>query len=130
MKNGPIRMVRSGDFLVALLILFVGYWLFGGFNHPASGEGKTALIQINNSIEYELDLNKNQIIDLKEFSSPVRVRIRNNSIRIIQNDCEQKICIKMGSISEPGQMIVCVPKKILIFIPLGKNERRINAITG
>ena len=34
----------------------------------------------------------------------------------------------MGAISEPGQMIVCVPKKILIFIPVGKNEHKIEAM--
>ena len=129
MKTDSIRLIKPGDILLALLLILSGYWLLGGFNSSAE-EGKTALIQLDNSVEYELDLGKQQVIDLNEFTPPVRVRIRNNSIRIIQNDCEQKICIKMGAISEPGQMIVCVPKKILIFIPSGNNEHRINAITG
>jgi hypothetical protein len=129
MKTDSIRLVKPGDIFVALSLILAGYWLLAGFK-PSAGEGKTALIQVNNSIEYELDLGREKLIDLNEFSPPVRVQILDNSIRIIQNDCEQKICIKMGAISEPGQMIVCVPKKILIFIPIGNNEHRINAITG
>jgi len=129
MKTYSIRLVKPGDILLAFLLILAGYWLLGGFVSPAD-EGKTALIQLDNSVEYELDLSREKLIDLNEFSPPVRVQIRNNSIRIIQNDCEQKLCIKMGAISEPGQMIVCVPKRILIFIPIGNNEHRINAITG
>lgn len=129
MKTDSIRLVKPGDILLAFLLILAGYLLLGGFGSPAD-EGKTALIQLDNSVEYELDLSREKLIDLNEFSPPVRVQIRNNSIRIIQNDCEQKLCIKMGAISEPGQMIVCVPKRILIFIPIGNNEHRINAITG
>ena len=123
------RLFRAGDILLGMLLLLAGYWVFGGTS-PATAKGKAALIQMDNSIEYEVDLKKDQIIDLKEFSPAVRVQVTKGTIRVIQNDCEQKICIKMGAISEPGQMIVCVPKKILIFIPVGKNEHKIEAITG
>jgi len=129
MKTGLIRLFKSGDIFLAMFLLFAGYWLFGGFN-PADTLGSSALIQLDNSIEYEVDLKKDQIIDLDEFTPPVQVQVQNNSIRITQNDCAQKICIKMGSISEPGKMIVCVPKKILIFMPVRNDGRGIKAITG
>lgn len=129
MKNNPAKMFKSGDILLVMILLLVGYWLFGGFN-PAGAKSQTALIQLDNSIAYEVDLRKDQVISLDEFSPPVQVRVQNNAIRITQNDCAQKICIKMGAISEPGQMIVCVPKKILIFIPVGNDKGRIKATTG
>lgn len=129
MKSDPVKLVKPGDILLAASLLVAGYWLFGGISPAASG-GKIALIQLNNSVEYEVDLKKDQIIDLDEFTPPVQVQVQNNAIRITQNDCAQKICIKMGAISKPGQTIVCVPKKILIFIPVGNDTRRIEAITG
>jgi hypothetical protein len=129
MKSGRVKLVKTGDILLAVLLLVIGYWLFGGFN-PADTTGSTALIQLDNSIEYEVDLKKDRIIELDEFTPPVQVQVQNNAIRITKNDCAQKVCIKMGAISEPGQMIVCVPKKILIFIPVGNDKHRIKATTG
>lgn len=129
MKGDLIRLFRSGDVLLALLILFTGYWLLGVFS-PADTESINALVQIDSSVEYEIDLKKDQTIVLDEFNPSVKIKVESNGLRIIQNDCEQKICIKMGAISEPGQMIVCVPKKILIFVPVGNDKHRIKAITG
>jgi len=97
----------------------------------AENNMSTAYMQINGEVEYRLDLNQSQVIQLNEFNPPVGVEVRNGSIAIIRNNCPHKLCIKMGSISKGGQSIVCVPKKILIFLPAKSHEiDPIKAITG
>jgi len=129
MERRHIRLLRKGDIFIFIFLALLGYFVLL-WSSQNEIENPAAFIQINNVIQYELDLRQDQIIALKEFTPPVKVEVRNHSIGIIQNDCEQKICIKMGFISDAGQMIVCVPKKILIYISGNDQNRSIEAITG
>lgn len=131
MKKNQLKLFKPGDVIFGLLIIVLTYLLFFWFK-PVSNKNNIALVQINDNVHYEINLDKDQIIKLKEFNPEVEIEVKNNAIRISRNDCEKKICMKMGFISKPGQMIVCVPKKILIFIPIETNDKddQIRAITG
>lgn len=124
------KLFKPGDILLGISLIVIGYLIFFWFK-PFSGSQSKALIQIDNNLKYEMNLEKNQIFNLKEFNPAVVIEVRNKAIRIIQNDCDKKICLKMGFISKPGQVIVCVPKKILIYIPTDDEKHQtIKATTG
>jgi hypothetical protein len=130
MKKNRSKLFKPGDVLFGLLIIVLIYLLFFWFK-PVTNKNNIALVQINDKVCYEINLDKDQIIKLKEFNPSVEVEVKNNAIRISRNDCEKKICLKMGFISNPGQMIICVPKKILIYIPIiNEKKQPIRAITG
>jgi len=44
------------------------------------------------------------------------VRIREQRVEIQNSACPNKICQKMGSIQRVGQMLVCVPNRVVIKI--------------
>ncbi|WP_297422005.1 NusG domain II-containing protein [Clostridium sp.] len=44
------------------------------------------------------------------------IEVKDKSIKIIDADCKDKICMRSEYISEPGQMIVCLPHKLIIEI--------------
>lgn len=44
------------------------------------------------------------------------VEINDASIGIIDADCPDQICVNMGFITKPGQMIVCLPHKLMIEV--------------
>lgn len=44
------------------------------------------------------------------------IEVKDKSIKILDADCKDEICIKSGFISEPGQIIVCLPHKLMIEI--------------
>lgn len=130
MAKKPEKLFKPGDILLGISLIVIGYLVFFWFK-PFSGSQSEALIQIDNNLKYELDLEKNQIFNLKEFDPAVVIEVHNQAIRIVRNDCDKKICLKMGFISKPGQVIVCVPKKILIYIPTDNDQHQsIKAITG
>ncbi len=125
-----MKLFKPGDILLGLILIGMGHFVMFWFD-PGGTDSQKVLVQINDNVKYELTLSKEQTIRLKEFDPPVEIEIHNNAIRIIRNDCVQKICLKMGYISKPGEMIVCVPKKILIYIPFSNDQHRtIKAITG
>jgi hypothetical protein len=130
MKKENIKLFKSGDFLFLFILILAGYFVWN-FVTGAETNISTAYIQINDEIEYQIDLNQAQKIGLNEFNPSVEVEVKNGSIAITMNDCLHKICMKMGSISRGGQSIICVPKKILIFLPAKSHEvNTIKAITG
>lgn len=44
------------------------------------------------------------------------IKIENGMVKIIDADCPDKICVKDGPISKPGEMLVCLPHKVVVEI--------------
>lgn len=44
------------------------------------------------------------------------VEVKDNKIRVIEADCPDKIDVKVGFVQNPGEMIVCLPHKLIIEI--------------
>ncbi|MBP1744583.1 MAG: hypothetical protein H6Q58_1561 [Firmicutes bacterium] len=50
------------------------------------------------------------------------IRVEKGRIRIIDSDCPDKLCVKTGWITEPGQSVICLPHKLIIKIQGGSRE--------
>ena len=44
------------------------------------------------------------------------IRIENDTIAVTKADCPDKICMQTGAISAPGEIIACLPHKLIIEI--------------
>ncbi len=44
------------------------------------------------------------------------VEFQDSKVHMLWSDCPDKICIKMGWISQPGQVVVCMPNKVVISV--------------
>lgn len=58
------------------------------------------------------------------------IKISNHSIGIMDSDCPDKICIKSGFISKPGETLVCLPHKLMIGIKGDDNKNNVDIITS
>jgi len=56
------------------------------------------------------------------------VEIADGAVRVISSPCPEKICIKTGAISKPGQWIACLPNRVFISIR-GKRSEQPDAIS-
>jgi len=65
----------------------------------------------------EVDLKGNRLIMLPV--GEMQVEVKNGQIRVASSDCPKRICVNTGWIRTPGQVIVCVPNKVLIQINTG-----------
>lgn len=130
MISTRLTLFRLGDLLFWCLLLGGIFMLSSFISYSATGQA-VAVVEINGRVAYRIDLRTNREYTLKEFSNPVKFQVWQNRLKITQNDCPHKICLKMGPISRAGQMIVCVPKKILIYIPVQNEPNKVvRAVTG
>jgi hypothetical protein len=56
------------------------------------------------------------------------VVIEDGTVRVVSSPCPEKICIKTGRISKPGQWIACLPNRVFISIR-GKRSEQPDAIS-
>lgn len=108
-------MITKADFIV---ICFVAVFsatasFMCGF---AETETKTAVIEVDGRVyaEYEMDnISKEKIVDVYGGNT---VKITNEYIEVIYADCPDKLDVKQGKITKPGQIIVCLPNKMTVMI--------------
>ena len=90
--------------LIALLVI-----------NLTSQKGKTAVITVENTAVKEADLSDNGEFAVNGIEN-VTFEIKDGSIRIKENDCPDKICVKTGWINKTHERIICMPKKLIVEI--------------
>ena len=115
-----MRFVKRTDMIV-LAAAVAGCFLFALFFTNIFGGGGSGKIYAE--IYYKSELVKT--IDLStvkegDFSlaglPQVVFHIYSDGIAFVQSDCPDKICIKTGKISRPGQFAACLPNQVLLKI--------------
>ena len=120
--------MKKGDkiaaILIFLLILISGIATLVYKQHVKSTHN-FAVITLDSKVIQTIDLNA--VKTQKEWKIYNKagnynlIEILPGKIRIKDADCPDKICVKEGWISQGGQLIVCLPHKLIISIE-GKNN--------
>ena len=130
MKNGDkIAAVLIGILTIASI---TAIFLYKEYGYKLN---KIAVVKENGKITKIIDLNKvkyNYEFTIKydkiHFN---KVEVEKGRIRISDSDSPQKIGMKMGWISKPGQSVICVPYKLIIEIEGKSSEKNnIDAVVG
>ena len=106
------KMIRNDFILIAVLIIISLTPLAMNFD----SEKKFAVVKINGAIVQEIDLTADEIFKLATDDGENVIEIKNGTARVISADCPDKICMRRGAIKNFGEVIACVPHKLLIEI--------------
>ena len=105
-------MTRNDFILIAVLIIFSLTPLARNFD----SEKKFAVIKISGAVVDKVDLSEEKIFTLEAGGGKNIIAIRNGTIAVLEADCPDKICVRRGAIKNFGEVIACVPHKILIEV--------------
>jgi len=100
--------------LVALILFFsIGAILYTklGLNAQLPKVPEAYVYQEGKLLEH-MRLDKDQEVILGRML----LEIKGGRIRVRESDCPRKICVNTGWIKTPGQVIACVPNKVLVEI--------------
>ena len=78
--------------------------------------GNRVVISIDGKIYREIDLNISESIRIENSYGFNEIQINSGKVYINKADCPDKTCIRTGKISKAGDVIACLPHKILIEI--------------
>lgn len=117
MKRVDIAIIASG---IAIAIILGAVTIINKDNYnkkyvEISVKGKI-LKKINLS-----DKNYKETIVIENELGKNEIRIFEGGVQIVEADCPDKLCVHTGFIDEPGEIVVCLPHKLVVEIK-GKNE--------
>lgn len=125
MKN----VLKIGDFLLILAILICSFGIFFISKNKLNQEDftgkKYASIQVNGKEIKRVEINKNNAgykysVDT-EYGHNL-LEFTEDGVKSIEASCPDKIDIKQGLITKPGEIIVCLPNRLVVEIISDSNN--------
>jgi hypothetical protein len=118
--KAPWQIMTAGDWLVVLFLL--GISLTGLLWVATTAEGTHVVVTRGEQTIFTAPLAQPRSIDLDGPLGQTRLIISDQGARITGSPCPRKICIAMGTAKHSGDLLACVPNRILVRIdsPAGK----------
>jgi hypothetical protein len=120
-------MFKKWDIIVIVVLLCVSFipeLIFGVFMKK-NYSGTYAVITVEGKTYKKIPLSEHrgeEKINVKTKYGYNIIDIKDQSVSIIDADCKDKICIKEGIISKPGQNLVCLPHKVMVEVKGYENK--------
>lgn len=116
--TGDPRILRPADLLpaagavaLALLLTFGRTWWTS-----AAGQPTHAVVMVAGSTWRTIDLSQDAVYPLDAAGGHLVVEVSGGAVRVRESDCPDQVCVLTGWISAPGDMLVCVPYRVVIQV--------------
>lgn len=119
-KNILIYFTK-GDVFLILGIIVAAVFLFSFSNH-AGIIGNHVVVDVEGKRAMELPLNKNVVTSVEGPLGKTIIKINEGSVSVIDSDCPNHYCVHMGKIRLSGEIIVCIPNRVVVKVTGGGNS--------
>ncbi|MBF1007200.1 MAG: NusG domain II-containing protein [Lachnospiraceae bacterium] len=131
---GKYEKKRIHDVVLGLALLIVALALFVIDITKASNDNgnKTVVVSIDGKKEAEYPLNKDgtHILHGSHLGTNKLV-IKDGEAYIEEASCPDKQCVRQGKISKAGEMLVCLPNRVVVkIIHANEEEPVIDGVSG
>jgi len=113
-----LRNINKADliFVLALGLIITIIWLWNS-SHESKQELVAEIIRHGQVIR-KIDLNKIETPEYITLEDGIKMTIlaEKGRIRVLHADCPNKICVKSGWLTEPGDAAVCIPSDTIVII--------------
>ncbi len=110
----PWQIMTGGDWLVVLLLL--GASLAGLVWIATAPEGTRVVVTSGEQVLFTAPINQPHNLSFDGPLGPTRLVIDDQGVRITDSPCPRKTCISMGPARHTGDLLACVPNRILVRI--------------
>jgi len=128
------RKKRIHDIVLGLALLIVAMTLFVVDITKASNDdgNKTVVISIDGEKKSEYPLKEDGVYLLEgSHLGTNKLVIKDGKAYIEEASCPDKQCMKQGKISKAGEMLVCLPNRVVIkIVDANKEEPIIDGVSG
>lgn len=101
----------------AIVLSLLGLCLVGMLRTRSTGPGDWLIVERSGDIVFRARLGSDQSARLSGPIGETLLIVQDGRARVESSPCRDKVCIGMGEIRFPGELLACVPNRILITIP-------------
>jgi len=112
--KAPWHFMTGGDWLVVLLLLTSS--LGGIVSIAAMSEGSRVLVTCGDELCFTAPLDQPRTLAIDGPLGQTKLVIDERGARIVESPCPRKICVSMGEAKHTGDLLACVPNRILVHI--------------
>jgi len=106
-------MTGTDRWLMVLLVLVAIASLWVSLDRPA---GRSVAIYEGERLAFTAPLSQERQIALHGPLGETLVEISGGKVRVLSSPCARKICIGMGKIQRSGDLLACVPNRVVVRI--------------
>ena len=90
--------------------------------------GESVIVMVDGREEMRIPLDATEKILVEGRIGLSEIRVESGRVWIEEAPCPHKTCMKMGKIRLPGDVLVCIPNRIVLRIE-GENEKQLDGVT-
>ncbi|MBQ8970197.1 MAG: NusG domain II-containing protein [Lachnospiraceae bacterium] len=114
--------MKRNDLYLVLAVLFIAALIFAGLRLYKGAKGDT---ESSASVSISVDGEEKEVLPLSEdtslrvegkSSNSLIVHIEGGEVWVTDATCPDKICVHQGRVRNQGEMIVCMPSRIVVEI--------------
>jgi len=127
-----MKHLKFGDIIVIVLVITAALGIGLLFTDKAPAENLYAEIYVDGEKINEISLHeaKNQKMNITHGDLSFIVDIKDGKIAITDIDCPDQVCVKTGHIGQNGQVIACVPNRVVIKTIAHNEKGEIDIVVG
>lgn len=120
-----LNEIKKGDLFLLALFLFAAAGIVLTSLLPSGDNDGTAFVEIRVDGEEwgRYPLSEDQVISVSTVHGDNEITIRDGAVCISKADCSNRICVQTGTISAPGQTIVCLPHRLSVEITADRTDQ-------
>lgn len=123
--------MTKGDKILIIAVVIISLVSLGFINKSGSAYNKKYIsVQVNGEEYKKIIFDKSLIgktVEIEtEFGYNI-IEVGDEEVRVIEASCPDKLDVLQGTISRPGELIVCLPNRLVIEI-VGAEEAEENEV--
>lgn len=129
MKRNALNIITRADiilFVVLILAALSGILLPFISNGAAAGQVE---IRLNGQLYGTYSLKVDRTIRIENQGNENVIVISDGRVHMDFSSCRNQTCVKQGTVSRPGEIIVCLPNRVTAEITGKKEEGDVDAVS-
>lgn len=118
--SSPWRFMTTGDWLLVVALLAIA--VAGLARLAGAPSGGRVVVTDGDRTVLTAPLDSHNSFELNGPLGPSRLEIDERGARITVAPCPRRVCMTMGPIRRSGELIACIPNRILVRVEAAGNQ--------
>ena len=111
-----MKIFTKADIVIIALVLCIALagYVVGSF--VLGDRSELVIIEVEGKLHSKYDFGIENTVPIETTYGRNTIQITKTGVRVSSSDCSDRLDVLQGEITKPGQTIVCLPHKLVIYI--------------